>query len=257
MVTPEMVPAASHRVKSAERTLDLLELLASTDDQLTLSEIARRLSMPKSSLHKLLATMKHRGWVAADNVSGTRYRIGLRALLAGTHYVDIDEMVQMVGPILSELSAHLQEASHLGRMDGADVVYLAKRESSHPLRMYSAVGRRLPAHATAMGKAILATRPWDEVDQLLPETLVSLTPGTIISRDKLQEELVKTKARGYAIDNEESAEMMRAVAIALPFSRTTSNAISVSAPTVRLSMEEVPYVVAQIRLYAAHLLVLR
>jgi DNA-binding IclR family transcriptional regulator len=233
-------------VKSSERTLDILELLASIDERLTLSEIARRLSMPKSSLHKLLATMERRGWVETDDISHTRYRIGLRALLAGTRYVDIDEVVQLALPVLTSLTEELQEASHLGRLDGSDVVYLAKRESSHPLRMFSAVGRRLPAHATAMGKAMLSLLPWNEVSGLLPPKLEKLTERTIVSRPALQKELELTRTRGYAIDDEESAELMRAVAVALPV-QGSSNAISVSAPSARLPMDNVPQVAELLR----------
>lgn len=232
------VPQTPTGVKSAERTLDVLELLASTDERLTLSEIARRLGTPKSSLHKLLGTMERRGWVETDEITHTHYRVGLRALLTGTRYVDIDEVVQLSQPLLTAITETAQEASHLGRLDGADVVYLAKRESPHPLRMYSAVGRRLPAHATAMGKAMLAQRPWDDVDELLPARLTALTPATITSRARLREELELTRERGYAIDDEESAEMMRAVAVVLP-TRGTTNAISVSAPSARLSADKV------------------
>ena len=223
-------------VKSAERTLDVLELLASIDERLTLSEIARRLGAPKSSLHKLLGTMERRGWVETDEISHTHYRVGLRALLTGTRYIDIDEVVQLAQPLLTTITETVQEASHLGRLDGADVVYLAKRESPHPLRMYSAVGRRLPAHATAMGKAMLAQRPWEEVDALLPKDLAALTTSTITTRTRLREELVLTRERGFAIDDEESAEVMRAVAVTLP-TPGANNAISVSAPLIRLSDE--------------------
>jgi DNA-binding IclR family transcriptional regulator len=225
-------------VKSAERTLDVLELLASTEQPLTLSEISRKLEMPKSSLHKLLGTMERRRWVETDEVSHTRYRIGLHALLIGTRYVDIDEVVQLAQPLLTAITETLQEASHLGRLDGGDIVYLAKRESPHPLRMFSAVGRRLPAHATAMGKAILAGLPWEEVDSLLPHRLARLTSKTIATRPALKDELDRVRAEGFAVDDEESAELMRAVAIALP-DFSSRNAISVSAPTARLPLVEV------------------
>jgi DNA-binding IclR family transcriptional regulator len=144
------------------------------------------------------------------------------------------------------LTEELQEASHLGRLDGSDVVYLAKRESSHPLRMFSAVGRRLPAHATAMGKAMLSLLPWNEVSGLLPPKLEKLTERTIVSRPALQKELELTRTRGYAIDDEESAELMRAVAVALP-AQGSSNAISVSAPSARLPMDNVPQVAELLR----------
>jgi len=207
-------------VKSADRALDVLELLSSTDERLTLSDISRRLNAPKSSLHKLLGTMARRGWVEVENSTHPVYRIGLRALLAGTRYVDVDEVVRFADPLLSTLTDELEEASHLGRLDGADVVYLAKRESPHPLRMYSAVGRRIPAHASAMGKALLAQLDWAVVDDILPHELKPMTAATITDRSVLRRELDGVRARGYAVDDEESAALMRAVAIALPVPAT-------------------------------------
>jgi DNA-binding IclR family transcriptional regulator len=223
-------------VKSSERTIDVLEYLAATDDEPTLTAMARTLDVPKSSLHKLLATLENRGWVETDVATHTRYRLGLRALLVGTRYLEGDRVVQSLEPVLMALSEKYQEATHLGRLDGADVVYLSKKESTHPFRMYSAVGRRLPAHATAMGKAMLSLKPWAEVDALLPEPLPALTPSTITDRDTLRLELETIAARGYAIDDEESAELLRAVAVPLRFDAESANAISISAPTMRLEM---------------------
>ena len=242
--------AGPQGVKSAERTLDVLELLASSERPLTLSDIPRALDAPKSSLHKLLGTMERRHWVEIDELSHTRYRIGLHALLIGTRYVDGDEVVQLIQPLLAAVTEELQEASHLGRLDGSDIVYLAKRDSPHPLRMFSAVGRRLPAHATAMGKAILAGMPWEDVDALLPHRLLQLTPRTIATRAELKEELDRVREQGFAVDDEESAEMMRAVAIALP-GFGTRNAISVSAPAVRLPQDDLQHHAQVLRTLAA------
>ncbi|QOR70830.1 IclR family transcriptional regulator [Ruania alkalisoli] len=224
-------------VKSSERTLDILELLAHSDRGLTLTEISRELTVPKSSLHKLLATLERRGWVQTDEVTRSRYSVGLSALQAGTKFVDADEVVHLTEPVLTQISDRLGEATHLGRLDGTDIVYLAKRESTHHLRMFSAVGRRLPSHATAMGKAMLATMPPDAVDTLLGADRQRLTPHTLTSPDQLHAELARTRERGYGVDDEESAEMMRAVAIALPLPVPTLNAISVSAPTIRMPRE--------------------
>ncbi|ACQ81953.1 transcriptional regulator, IclR family [Beutenbergia cavernae DSM 12333] len=232
-------------VKSSERTLDVLELLAQSPEPLTMTEISRRLSVPKSSLHKLLGTLERRGWVQTDELTHTRYRVGLRALRAGTSFVDADEVVRLTDPILTALSGQFEEATHLGRLDGAEVVYLAKRESTHPLRMFSAVGRRLPAHATAMGKAMLATMDAAEIESLLGTDLAVLTQRTIRSLEELHEDLALTRERGYGIDDEESADMMRAVAVSLPVDGT-HNAISLSAPSARLPREMLPDVASAI-----------
>lgn len=239
-------PMRPQGVKSAERTLDVLELLTHTDEQLTLTEIATLLQLPKSSLYKLLATMERRGWVEVDQRQRPRYRIGLRALLAGTRYVDADEVVRITHPVLADLSDQLHETTHLGRLDGHDVVYLAKRESTHPLRMYSAVGRRLPTHATAMGKAMLATMPWDQAKNALPRPLAALTGRTITDLGALRAELELTRHRGYAIDDQESTDLLRAVAVALPPIGTTPNAVSISAPIMRMPDEDLEGVAARI-----------
>ncbi|MFD6175523.1 MULTISPECIES: IclR family transcriptional regulator [unclassified Isoptericola] len=230
---------APEGVKSSERTLDVLELLARAQVPMTFTQILQALGVPKSSLHKLLGTLERRGWVETDDLTHSRYRVGLRALQAGTSYVDADEIVHLTEPVLTTLTDRFGEASHLGRLDGSDVVYLAKRESTHPLRMFSAVGRRLPAHATAMGKAILATYTWDEVVRVVGDDLDRLTPSTITSLSALRDELDRTRERGYGVDDEESADLMRAVAVALPGS-DAHNAVSVSAPVVRMPQERMP-----------------
>ena len=91
--------------------------------------------------------------------TGSRFRLGMRALRVGAAYLDGDDTVGLIGGVLDELSRRFGETVHLGRLDGDQVVYLAKRESVHRLRLYSAIGRRLPAHATALGKALLAEHP--------------------------------------------------------------------------------------------------
>jgi DNA-binding IclR family transcriptional regulator len=220
-------------VKSADRTLEILETLAAAPNRLSLGGLARTLSIPKSSLHGILRTMVQRGWVETDQ-TGLLFGLGVRALLVGTSYIESDSTVARAQPLLEWLNAEVGETTHLGRLDGSDVVYLAKRESSHPLRMYSAIGRRLPAHSTALGKALLAQRGDAEVVDLLPSPLPRLTPSTITEVDVLLAELATTRAAGYAVDREESTTGIRCYATALPATGRSKDAISVSVPTARL-----------------------
>jgi DNA-binding IclR family transcriptional regulator len=219
-------------VKSADRTLEILEALAGSPRRRGLSELAQDLRIPKSSLHAILRTMTARGWVETDQ-DGTRFGLGLRALRAGVAYVEFDDTVMMTGHLLDELAAEFGETVHLARLDGADVVYLAKRDSIHPLRLFSAVGRRLPAHATALGKALLARRPANEVDRLVGPAPRRLTAHTITSRSRLRADLAAIRARGYAVDHEENSEGIVCFAVALP--AATEDAVSVSVPTARLT----------------------
>lgn len=233
-------------VKSADRTLEILEALAGHGGRLSLGELSRQLDIPKSSLHGILRTMAQRRWVETDE-TGLRFGLGVRALMVGTSYVDADDAVSRVRDVLDWLSHEIGETVHLGRVDGTDIVYLAKRESTHPLRLFSAIGRRLPAHATALGKAVLAERSDREVDRLLDWPLTPLTANTITEPDALHAELSRIRERGYAVDNEENTEGIRCFAVALHTTSPVQDAISFSIPILRLSGENEARIVDHLR----------
>jgi DNA-binding IclR family transcriptional regulator len=236
---PEKVDVSNafQPVKSADRTLEVLEAIAVKNGRATLPELARELGIPKSSLHGILKTLVKRQWVESDE-TGTRFALGLRALLIGVSFIESDDVVAQVAPVLDWLSTESGgEAVHLARLDGPNIVYLAKRESKHALRMYSAVGRRLPAHATALGKVLLAQRTDGEVVDLLDWPLEKITSSTITSRDVLLKELQQIRERGYAEDREENAEGLRCFAVALQVTKPAQDAISFSIPVFRINSE--------------------
>lgn len=229
-------------VKSADRTVDVLEVLADSDRKLTLAELQRTLGVPKSSLHGLLRTLVGRGWVETDE-RGSAYGIGLRALRTGAAFLDRDPVVRAAVSVLARLRRQLDETVHLARLDGGDVVYLASRESQHHLRVMSRIGRRLPAHATALGKALLAHREWEEVTRLLPETLVPLTDLTVTDRDQLHAEWERTRLRGWAYEDGQNTPGLVCFAVAVPGTPVV-DAISCSIPAHRVTDERPATVVA-------------
>ena len=229
-------PSEFQPVKSADRTLQILETLASRPSGMSLTELQRHLGIPKSSLHGLLRTLTQRQWVEMDT-TGAHFGIGLRALTVSAAYAAKDDVVESAQPIIDWLSTELGETVHLGRLDGDHIIYLSKRESRHPLRMYSAVGRRLPAHTTALGKALLARRTDSQVDEILPDPLPALTANTLVKREQLFKDLAVIRERGYAFDNEENAEGICCFAVALLAGFPPLDAISLSIPTARLSPE--------------------
>jgi DNA-binding IclR family transcriptional regulator len=238
-------------VKSADRTLELLEALAAGGPR-GLVELARELDIPKSSLHGLLRTMTQRGWVETD-ATGTRFGLGIRALQVGAAYLDSDDTLGLVNATLDALADRFGETVHLGRLDGPNVVYIAKRESAHPLRLFSAIGRRLPAHATALGKALLAQRPDAEVDRLLDWPLAGLTPHTLTTPEALHAELARVREHGWAEDREENTEGIMCLAVAVPLRRPAVDAISVSVPLARLRNTTAADIVADLHRHATHL----
>ena len=220
-------------VKSADRTLEVLEYLSAHGSG-GLVTMSKDLGIPKSSLHSLLRTLEHRGWAESDPTRSF-YRLGLNALITGASYVEQDMVVSRTSEVLDDLADATGETVHLGRLEGGEVVYMAKRESKHPLRMFSAIGRRLPAHATALGKAMLAELPDERIRAILPETLAASTEYTITSSAALVDHLASVRQSGYAIDDQEATLGLRCFAVTLPFGHPSKDAISCSVPFARLT----------------------
>lgn len=231
-------------VKSAARTVELLEVLAARGDRpARLQELADELEVPRSSMYALLQTLISRGWVRTD-VTGSLYGIGIHALLTGTSYLDSDPRVRVVRPYLDEASQALGETIHMGRLDGRGVAYLATRESHEYLRTISRVGRRLPAHVGALGKALLAERP----DADLPEgPYEALTPNTHTSRDALAADLAEIRARGHSVDREEGVLGIIGFGFALRYDSPAQDAISCSVPVARLTPAHEEQILAVMR----------
>ncbi|MEY9938284.1 IclR family transcriptional regulator [Streptacidiphilus sp. MAP5-3] len=221
-------------VKSAVRTVELLEFFAGRPGLHSLAEVQEALGYPKSSLYMLLRTLVELGWVETD-VTGTRYGIGMRALLVGTSYIDGDEVVAATRPVLDRLADDTTETIHLARLDGTDVVYLATRASQHYLRPFTRVGRRLPAYATSLGKALLATYDDAELERMLPERLEPMTERTHTTRAALIEDLRTVRERGYAMDREENTLGLCCFAVDIPYRTPARDAVSCSVPVARLT----------------------
>lgn len=242
-----------HRtVKSAERSVDILELLAEDDGYHTLSELQRSLGLPRSSLHGLLRTLTSRGWLETD-ARGTAYRIGLRALRIGAAYLEGDPTVQLAGPLLVRLRNELDETVHLARLSGPDIVYLASQESLHHLRSASRIGRRVPAHAASLGKVLLAERSPEEVAAVLPDPLPALTPETVVHLPDLLDELQEIRLRGWGTERGQSAAGLGCIAVTVPSQNPARDAISCSIPLARFSSDRIPDIVAALRAAADEL----
>ncbi|HEX4252655.1 MAG TPA: IclR family transcriptional regulator [Pseudonocardia sp.] len=225
-VGPGVAPAG---VKSARRAIDLIETFAATDAWLSLSDLHARTGFPRSSLHGLLHTLFEAGWLQVD-ASGTRYRLGVRALICGTAYVDRDPVVPYATEALEQVREATGFTAHYARRYGAEVVYLETRESRHSIRLVSRVGRTLPTYATALGKALLAELTHDEIDALLPGALSPLTPHTMTSLPQLHTECATIRERGYATEIEEGTLGVRCVATVIPYRIPATDAMSCSMP---------------------------
>ncbi len=216
-------------VKSAERTVALLETLAASPHRMTVGEIQRATGYPRSSLHALLRTLRELRWVEADE-SGTTFGIGPSALLTGTAYLDRYEALPAANRTLEELREKLGRTVHFARREACDVLYLATRESIDRRRGAPRVGRKLPAYATALGQCLLAELTDLEISALLPSPMVALTPATITDPDALVRAVEATRTRGYAVEHEENTPGVVCVAATVSYRIPATDAISCSLP---------------------------
>jgi IclR family KDG regulon transcriptional repressor len=220
-------------VKSADRLMTVLEFLAEVR-QATFSEVAAALSLPNSSAHQLLQTMARRGFLRLDPHTH-RYRLGGRIWEIAHAYSDDADLITTAQPVMDRLRDQTMETVQLARLEGIENVYLAISESRHPMKLVSAVGMRLFAHATGLGKALLAGLTDEEARRRLAAVpLPRLTPNTITDPELLVRELAHIRQTGYATDREEYAIGCRC--IAMPIHDSTGSvcaAMSVSVPTPR------------------------
>jgi len=215
-------------VKSAARTIEILEQLAARGNEpITIRELCRAIDAPRSSLYALLRTLIEAGWVRTD-ASRSLYSIGIRALLAGTTYLDADPLLKVVRPHMSRLGQRIGATVHFGRLDGTDIVYLATWEAPGRGREAPRLGRRLPAYSTALGQSILAHLGPDDALAHFPAALTPVGPGTLTSPAALERALSATRRRGYALEREQSAAGLACLAVAVEGPAPTPDALSVS-----------------------------
>ncbi|WP_211268696.1 IclR family transcriptional regulator [Actinoplanes subtropicus] len=220
-------------VKSAERTVKILETLAASPTRLTLTEMQERMGYPRSSLHALVRTLRELKWVEADE-TGSAFGVGPHALLSGTAYLDRDPALQFAYETLEDLRSEIGYTIHYARRDEGHVLYLASRESRDSRGRVSRVGRRLPAHVTALGQALLAELTEDEVDQLMPIKLEELMEATIPNRAALHGVLDDVRKRGWAFEREQNTPGVACVAVAVGYRIPATDAISCSMPVERI-----------------------
>jgi DNA-binding IclR family transcriptional regulator len=224
-------------VKSAERTVRILEALASSPTRLTLSGLQERTGYPRSSLHALVRTLRELKWIETDE-TGSALGIGPHALLSGTAYLDKDLAVPHAWEALEDLRQEVGYTVHFARRDEAHVLYLASRESRESHLVVSRIGRRLPAHVTALGQALLAELTPEEVEAVLPEDLEKFTGNTITDRDALRAELDAVRSRGWAFEREQGTPGVACVACAVEYRIPATDALSCSMPAALATGDE-------------------
>ena len=234
-------------VKSAERVLDILEEAIAAERGFTFMDLTRKRKIPKSSLHALLDALVRRQYLEL-HAETRRYTLGIRTLEAGHAYLRNHGVIEISRQEMETLVADVNETAQLSRLAGCENVYLARVDSSHALRLASETGRRLHAHSTGLGKALLAQLPVDEVRARFGAgPLPVYTPTTLPTVEALLAELERTRIRGFAIDNQEYSPGVFCLAVPIFGAGDRAElSLSVSVPLMRASHESLARTLARL-----------
>jgi DNA-binding IclR family transcriptional regulator len=227
-------------VQSVDRALMILELLQENGGGLGITELANRMDLAKSTVHRLLTSLKNKGYVRQDTLT-EKYQLGLKLIELGSAVTQSLEIRKTAAPIMNKLVEETGETAHLVVLEDGEVVYIEKIESPCTIRMYSLIGKRAPVHCTAVGKALIAHLPEEQVHEIIQRKgLKRFTENTIVSREVLMAQLRQIRANGYSRDDEEHEAGIQCIAAPVfDHSGKAAAAVSISGPKMRMTEEKI------------------
>lgn len=216
-------------VQSLDRAFDILETLSREKDGLALTEIGRRLGLPKSTVFRLLDSLGSRGYVERTSATGG-YKLGLEFIELASLYLNNLDLKVEAQPFLMRLSHDTGKTVFLAILGGREMVYIDKSETFSSLRKYSVIGERRPLYCTALGKAYLSALDEAEARGLLTGVrLERMTPATATDIETVMARVGEARVRGWALDDREIEDNVRCVAAPiLDYSARPIAALSVS-----------------------------
>jgi IclR family transcriptional regulator, acetate operon repressor len=234
--SPGRAKSGGDQVQSLVRALTLLNRIAeSPDEGATLSDLAQQVGLPASTAHRLLITLEQERYVrfSADRRLWT---VGVQAFVSGCAFIKTRSLVGLARPRLRQLMEESGETVNLASEDKGEAVYLAQVECRQMMRVFARPGARVPMHCSAVGKAIFSATSDKAISKILHQHgMPRLTPKTITTPAALRAELIRVRAQGYAVDDEEHAVGLRC--ISAPIFDETGDvvaAVSVSGPLARI-----------------------
>jgi IclR family transcriptional regulator, KDG regulon repressor len=229
-----------YRIQAIERAVAILNAFSAEEPELGVTELASRLGLHKSTVHRFMVNLEAAGLV--ERTRSARYRLGLRVFELGSLVMQRMNLWDEALPLLEGLVRDSGETGHLAVLDGGEAIYIERVEARRALRIPSAVGRGYPAHATNLGKVLLADLPLERLREIVADHgLQAYTPHTITDPAVLEEELARIRARGYAVDNEEYDEGLRCIGAPIyDHSGHAVAALGIGGPVTRITPERVP-----------------
>jgi IclR family acetate operon transcriptional repressor len=226
---------AQTTVQALDRALRVLKVLAEGEG-MSLTELAEAAGQAPATVYRVLSTFAAHGIVEVQPATQLWF-VGQEAFRIGSAFLGRSSLVEQARAVMHELMAATGETANLAIADGGQVVFISQVETQEPIRAFFRPGTRGPIHASGIGKALLAYYPTEAVDRIVREQgLAAFTPRTITDRDRLLREMAETRARGWAVDDEERTEGMRCIAAPI-FNefREAIAGVSISGPSARMA----------------------
>ncbi|CAM9940760.1 unnamed protein product [Phaeothamnion confervicola] len=238
--------SGSGRLSSVTTAVLLLKAFSEDEVEIGISDLAKRLRVAKSTVHRLAVTLVSEG-VLEQNPDTGKYRLGIALFRLGALVRRRMNVSNEARPLLRDLREKVNETVHLAVLDGSEIMYVYNLESTQAIRMRSDIGVRKPAHCTAEGLAMLAFQPDEVVERVIRDGLTARTPQTVTDASVLRKVLDGIRQRGCAIEDEESelgmrciaapirndaGEVVAAMGIAGPVSRLSKKALTAFVPHV-------------------------
>lgn len=227
--------SSDHRTTA--RILDIMETIASQQEGISLSDLSRMLSIPKSSLHPLLCTLAERRYLHYLGRE-ERYYLGENLFVLGNKYVNNHDILEQIKEVLMQVNQSTGETLYFGVLSKLDVLYLAKADLHSQFRVVSNPGNKLPAYSTGYGKALLSQYMPEQIRSFYPQgTLKSLTADTVKNVEDLNAQLEGVRASGFAYEKGESTTGIQCVAVAIKVDGQVLAGMSIAVPEFRYTKE--------------------
>lgn len=224
-------------MRSVRTTFHILEAVAE-NQPIGLSELARRLELPKSTVQRSLATLADLQWIRPDAQESTRWTIGDKVRSLSEQIDDLGRLREAALPVLERLNSDTLETIHLGVYERDTMRLIERQDSKHALRLVKPIGTRSPLHASSTGKSVMAYLTPAELDSYRGSGLPAVTSHTITDWEALTAELKQIREQGYAISDEELTEGIVSIAACIKTANGRPFAsISISAPAGRIPPE--------------------
>ncbi len=227
-------------IQSLQRGLGILEIIAKKQTGVTTAEVSREIGLHTSTTFHLLRTLTTLGYLAQDQIT-KQYHVGSKIFHLASSVSNEVQLLKMANPLLVEMARQTGEASHLAIFERGEVIVVGKIDGGSPVGVTERVGYPRPAHCTAIGKVLLTSLSEAELKAFLSSAdLRPMTPRTLTAPANLEQELLRVRTQGYAIDDEEFAQGLRC--LAAPVRNFTGNvvaAIGISGPVWRVTLDRV------------------